>query len=222
MTGRGVDPARRGEPSILRKPPEKVPIRICAPGVREAVRSSEGGLYALSPDGQWIVATDQDSNGGKQVVVFERGIEKRRVAVSGQSEELELSYLIRGAFLVGIAPFGLHWIEHGPEIRTITGLLFGAGVVVSLCLWPLERFRLRTARAPSTSCPRAGAHPISQRHQPATSHPSPFGRQPHNSRFQSGWGLAKRLWAAWGRATSACCGGRWDVSPATASCRICA
>lgn len=43
-----------------------------------------------------------------------------------------------GACLLGMAPFGFHWIAHGPEIRTITGLLFGAAVVVFLALGPLE------------------------------------------------------------------------------------
>ena len=39
---------------------------------------------------------------------------------------------LHGAFLLGMAPFGLHWIEHGPAVRTITGLAFGAAVVVFL------------------------------------------------------------------------------------------
>ena len=39
---------------------------------------------------------------------------------------------LHGAFLLGMAPFGLHWIEHGPVVRTITGLAFGAAVVVFL------------------------------------------------------------------------------------------
>jgi uncharacterized membrane protein len=39
-----------------------------------------------------------------------------------------------GAFLVFMAPFGFHWLAHGPEMRTITGVLFGFAVVTFLLL----------------------------------------------------------------------------------------
>lgn len=35
-------------------------------------------------------------------------------------------------FLLLMAPFGFHWIEHGPAVRTLTGVLFGFGVVTLL------------------------------------------------------------------------------------------
>ena len=41
---------------------------------------------------------------------------------------------IHGAFLLFMAPFGFHWVEHGPGLRTITGTLFGFGVVTFLWL----------------------------------------------------------------------------------------
>jgi len=62
---------------------------------------------------------------------------------------------VHGLFLVGMAPFGLHWIDHGPAVRAITGLGFGAAVVVFLALWPLEffhtRFQPRRTRIPSAA-----------------------------------------------------------------------
>lgn len=46
--------------------------------------------------------------------------------------------LVHGAFLLGIAPSRLGWIEDGPEMRTITGFLYGAAVAVLLARWPVE------------------------------------------------------------------------------------
>jgi uncharacterized membrane protein len=45
---------------------------------------------------------------------------------------------VHGLFLLGMAPFGLHWIKHGPVVRTLTGLLFGAAIVAFLAPWPIE------------------------------------------------------------------------------------
>ncbi|HWQ93358.1 MAG TPA: DUF2085 domain-containing protein [Clostridia bacterium] len=41
---------------------------------------------------------------------------------------------VHGAFLVFMAPFGFHWVTHGPMIRTITGVLFAFGLVAFLRL----------------------------------------------------------------------------------------
>jgi uncharacterized membrane protein len=35
-------------------------------------------------------------------------------------------------FLLVMAPFGFHWIEQGPAVRSLTGLLFGFGLVTLL------------------------------------------------------------------------------------------
>ena len=40
---------------------------------------------------------------------------------------------IHGAFLIFMVPFGFHWVADGPALRTVTGVLFGFGVVT--CLW---------------------------------------------------------------------------------------
>ncbi len=67
--------------------------------------------------------------------------------------------LVHGAFLLGIAPFRLDWIEDGPEMRTITGFLYGAAVAVLLARWPVEvlgsvwsgqfRFEMLSGQEPS-------------------------------------------------------------------------
>jgi uncharacterized membrane protein len=41
---------------------------------------------------------------------------------------------IHGAFLLFMAPFGFHWVADGPALRTVTGVLFGFGVVTFLWL----------------------------------------------------------------------------------------
>ena len=43
-----------------------------------------------------------------------------------------------GVFLLVMAPFGFHWVQQGPILRTITGVLFGFAVVTFLRA-PLER-----------------------------------------------------------------------------------
>lgn len=45
---------------------------------------------------------------------------------------------IHGAFLLVMAPFGFHWMPQGAAGRAVTGVLFGAAVVVFLALWPAE------------------------------------------------------------------------------------
>jgi uncharacterized membrane protein len=45
---------------------------------------------------------------------------------------------IHGAFLLVMIPLGFHWITQGPVLRTISGVLFGFGVVTFLWL-PLSR-----------------------------------------------------------------------------------
>ncbi len=40
----------------------------------------------------------------------------------------------QGAFLLVMVPFGFHWIPQGAFLRTITGVLFGFGVVTFLWL----------------------------------------------------------------------------------------
>src|ERR1017187_5433555 len=45
---------------------------------------------------------------------------------------------IHGAFLVVMVPFGFHWVAQGPVLRTLTGVLFGFGIVTFLWL-PLNQ-----------------------------------------------------------------------------------
>jgi uncharacterized membrane protein len=47
---------------------------------------------------------------------------------------------VHGLFLLAMAPFGFHWVPQGPEVRTLTGWGFGAGLVVLLWWWPGERW----------------------------------------------------------------------------------
>ncbi len=41
---------------------------------------------------------------------------------------------VHGLFLLVMAPFGFHWLPQGPVLRTLTGILFGFGVVTFLWL----------------------------------------------------------------------------------------
>ena len=45
---------------------------------------------------------------------------------------------VHGAFLLLMVPFGFHWLPQGPVLRTVTGALFGFGVVTFLAL-PLKK-----------------------------------------------------------------------------------
>jgi uncharacterized membrane protein len=50
-------------------------------------------------------------------------------------------YWIHGMFLLLMTPFGFHLIEHGPLLRTLTGTLFGFGLVYYLALNPFTAWR---------------------------------------------------------------------------------
>ncbi len=41
---------------------------------------------------------------------------------------------LHGLFLLLMVPFGFHWVAHGPVMRSITGVLFGFGLVAFLSL----------------------------------------------------------------------------------------
>jgi hypothetical protein len=43
---------------------------------------------------------------------------------------------VHGLFLLQMVPFGFHWVPQGPILRTVTGQLFGYGVVSFLWLAP--------------------------------------------------------------------------------------
>ena len=53
---------------------------------------------------------------------------------------------IHGAFLVVMVPFGFHWVAQGPLLRTLTGVLFGFGVVTFLWLPLSQEVGLRLSR----------------------------------------------------------------------------
>jgi uncharacterized membrane protein len=59
---------------------------------------------------------------------------------------------IHGAFLLAMAPFGLHWVSQGPFLRTATGALFGVGVVTFLWL-PLGNGSARKQRTSNIQHP---------------------------------------------------------------------
>jgi uncharacterized membrane protein len=48
---------------------------------------------------------------------------------------------LNGGFLILMVPFGFHWLPQGPAIRTITGVLFGFGLVGFLTLLPFANAR---------------------------------------------------------------------------------
>lgn len=53
---------------------------------------------------------------------------------------------IHGAFLLAMAPFGLHWIPQGPALRTASDVLFGFAVVTFLWLPLTSRLALHVSR----------------------------------------------------------------------------
>jgi uncharacterized membrane protein len=55
---------------------------------------------------------------------------------------------VHGAFLLVMVPLGFHWLPHGSVTRTISGILFGFGVVAFLWL------PLAASRAPQSPCIR--------------------------------------------------------------------
>ena len=42
---------------------------------------------------------------------------------------------VHGLFLLAMVPLGLHWVAQGPVVRTLSGLLYGFGVVSFLWLF---------------------------------------------------------------------------------------
>lgn len=48
---------------------------------------------------------------------------------------------VHGLFLLIMVPLGFEWVPHGPVVRTLSGILYGFGVVSFLWLLPLERLR---------------------------------------------------------------------------------
>ena len=56
---------------------------------------------------------------------------------------------IHGAFLLLMAPLGFHWVAQGPVLRTLTGALFGFGVVTFLWLPLNSRFTFHASRITS-------------------------------------------------------------------------
>jgi len=63
-----------------------------------------------------------------------------RPRISGRFLELH------GVLLLQMVPFGFHWLPQGPVSRTVTGLLFGSGVVTFLWLVPRARLPAVNAR----------------------------------------------------------------------------
>ena len=79
---------------------------------------------------------------------------------------------VHGAFLLLMAPFGFHWLPQDPLLRTLTGMLFGFGVVTYAWL-PLSdsavarignpRYRrIATCRARPGAEHLAGSNPVMQ------------------------------------------------------------
>jgi hypothetical protein len=56
---------------------------------------------------------------------------------------------IHGLFLLVMVPFGYHWLPQGPVLRTVTGLLFGAGLVSFLMVFLPSSNPLSCAGNPS-------------------------------------------------------------------------
>ncbi len=59
---------------------------------------------------------------------------------------------LHGLCLLQMVPFGFHWLPQGPVLRSVTGILFGFGVVTFLWLVPAGTWR--TVETPMR--PRAG------------------------------------------------------------------
>jgi uncharacterized membrane protein len=98
---------------------------------------------------------------------------------------------IHGAFLLAMVPFGFHWIAQGGLLRSLTGVLFGFGVVTFLCL-PLNQTRDKA----EGQNPRAGRNPKAEirNHQPPApttplSEPNPVPVQPSDFGVPSAFGL---------------------------------
>ena len=50
---------------------------------------------------------------------------------------------LHGTLLVGMIPFGYHWVSQTGSVRTATGFVFACGIVYYCSLLPLRRFRGR-------------------------------------------------------------------------------
>ena len=49
---------------------------------------------------------------------------------------------LHGMAMLAMLPFGYHFVPHGPIVRTVTGFLFGTGMVYYLALIPVEVLQL--------------------------------------------------------------------------------
>jgi uncharacterized membrane protein len=58
---------------------------------------------------------------------------------------------VHGAFLLLMVPYGFHWLPQGPDLRTITGALFGFGIVTFLWLTPAARWTKAWATKPDAT-----------------------------------------------------------------------
>ncbi|MCB1126198.1 MAG: DUF2085 domain-containing protein [Verrucomicrobiae bacterium] len=56
---------------------------------------------------------------------------------------------VHALLLLQMAPFGLHWVEQGAVLRTVSGLLFGFGLVAYLWIAPTSLIK-----RPFPPCPR--------------------------------------------------------------------
>lgn len=112
---------------------------------------------------------------------------------------------LNGSFLLLMVPFGFHWLPQGPLLRTVTGVLFGFGLVAFLALGrnrsiadevrphpgPVPQERESPVAAPGTITERLTLSPA------ANGSPSPWGegrgegdRCPSSEsvRHGAGWG----------------------------------
>jgi uncharacterized membrane protein len=59
---------------------------------------------------------------------------------------------LNGAFLLFMVPAGFHWFPQGPELRAISGILFGFGIVAFLWLPLPGKFTIHDLRFTLRSC----------------------------------------------------------------------
>ena len=59
---------------------------------------------------------------------------------------------LNGAFLLFMIPAGFHWFPQGPELRAISGILFGSGIVAFLWLPLPGKFTIYDLRFTLRSC----------------------------------------------------------------------
>ena len=74
---------------------------------------------------------------------------------------------IHGAFLLLMVPFGFHWVTQGALLRTLTGVLFGFGVVTFLWL-PLARGVGKREDKSEVQSPKSEGRPKSEVRNQAT------------------------------------------------------